>query len=73
MIRRLPYGKSSKLANAVDMSPQMLGQVISGRKSVTAPVADRLAEVTKSNFRIWLKGGDVIARQEAIDRWAILN
>lgn len=63
------WGTQTRLAHLAGISPQCLNDYLNARKNASAPVADRLAAITRSNIRIWLLGGDVQARREAVTAW----
>jgi transcriptional regulator with XRE-family HTH domain len=63
--------KLATLASVANVKPANLFAYLSHKRerSPSVPVAKTLAEVTDSNVLLWLKGGDVTKRQEAVDAW----
>lgn len=56
----------AKLAN---VSQPFISQLQRGVRNASAPVADKLAELTGTDIRIWLKGGSVQSRLQAMSAW----
>lgn len=63
-------GKQSHIATEAQITRQMVSNYLNGRKNASAPIADRLAAITDTDIRVWLKGGDVTQRRAAVAAWA---
>ena len=59
-----------KMAALAGASGTFVSELLSGRKNASAPIADRLAAITNTDIRIWLRGGDPAARRAAADAWS---
>ena len=64
------FGTQAMLARRARLSPQMLVDLLKGRRNASAPIADRLAVLTGTDIRVWLMGGDPDARRDALKAWA---
>jgi plasmid maintenance system antidote protein VapI len=67
------FGSQQKLSKIANVSQQMLNDCLNGRKNFSAPNADRMAFITETDIRLWLKGGKPEDRQAAFDKWALEN
>jgi hypothetical protein len=68
----MTYGTKAKFARLADISPQALHNYLCCRVGASATVADRLAGLTGTDIRLWLKGlgGTPETRKAAIQAWA---
>lgn len=62
-------GTQSKIARQAQITRQMMTNYLAGRKSASAPIADRLAALTATDIRLWLRGGDIPSRRAAVEAW----
>ena len=58
------------LATQVNITEAFLSQIKHGERNASSLIADRLALLTGTDIRVWLKGGDVSKRHEAVARWS---
>jgi plasmid maintenance system antidote protein VapI len=63
-------GTTASAARAVSITIQFLDACVKGRKNASAPVADRLAALTKTDIRVWLQGGSAEDRVAALKAWS---
>ena len=56
----------AQIASAAQITRQMVNNYLAGRKNASAPIADRLASLTGTDIRVWLKGGNPVERQAAV-------
>jgi plasmid maintenance system antidote protein VapI len=66
----MTYGTKSKIARLANIKPQVFGDYLAGRSGASAPIADRLAAMTGTDIRVWLKGGSPADRRAAVEAWA---
>ena len=57
------------IANRIGVSVATIQHILSGLRNASAPLADKLADMTDSPFRIWLLGGNIEARRQAMQAW----
>jgi plasmid maintenance system antidote protein VapI len=60
----------SKLAVLAGVSQPFISELVKGNKSAAAPLADRLAGLTGTDIRVWLRGGRADDRRKAFEAWA---
>ncbi|MDR2368884.1 MAG: helix-turn-helix domain-containing protein [Deltaproteobacteria bacterium] len=58
------------LASLAQITPGLLSHYLTGRRNASAPVADKLACLTGTDIRVWLRGGMPEDRQAAFAKWA---
>ena len=62
-------GTQHKLAAQAGIAPGFLSFLKAGERNASAPIADRLADLTGTDIRVWLKGGSPEARRAAVEAW----
>ena len=65
----MKHGTQAHIARVAQISPQLLNHYLSGRKNAASLIADRLAALTGTDIRVWLKGGNLTKRHEAVAKW----
>ena len=67
----MKQGYQNKLLQKFNVSVATLSLVLSGKRNLQFSMAKRLAEITGSDFTIWLNGGGTPEeRQAAVEAWA---
>lgn len=62
-------GTITRAAKAAGLPPQAVWDYSRGSKSAGPERADLMADLTGTDIRLWLRGGDPEARRAALSAW----
>jgi len=60
----------ASIARKLEVNPMVFGQYLKGQRNASPERADRLASLTETDIRVWLKGGSPEDRRAAVEAWA---
>ena len=62
----MKHGTYTKIAKAIGLTESGTRKITWGERNASAPIADRLASLTGTDIRVWLKGGNPAERRATV-------
>ena len=66
----MKHGAITAVATMIGLKPQVVCDYLSGKSGASPMAADRLAAITGTDIRVWLRGGKPEDRISALEAWA---